>query len=244
MKDSFLCFLQSDLNIGLFEQSCQLASVSLSTFLRTRKRVCVPRMDQALFEKAVGQMEKVLREDPRQQKHAEEAFPRDFLYTRQVINWVSKLTSSPSESLLLAAWGHVIYRWNIPRDKDLQKYPMTTGGYHKWRRALAVLSAEETEKILKDAGYENALCQKVKDLILKTNFPTDPDSQVLEDADCLAFLELKFDEYLPAWDEEKYVRILKGTLEKMTKKARELALAIPYSPEAKQLLQKAIKKDL
>lgn len=189
-------------------------------------------MNQLHFKETITQFQKILQQDPRIEKQG----PRDFIFTQKVVDWISKLTPSPSETLLLAAWGHVLYRWNIPRDT----HPMTTGGYHKWRRELTVLSADETEKVLRNSGYGDEVIQKVKDLILKKNFPQDPDSQVLEDADCLAFLELKFDEYIPEWDEVKYVRILKGTLEKMTKKAQELALTIPYSPEAKQLLQKAL----
>lgn len=186
------------------------------------------------MENRVKRLVQGLSEDPR--RAAGKEGPRDLLFTERVVHWIGILQEHPSESLLLAAWGHNLYRWRLPRDS----YPMTTVGYHKWRRAQAVLSADEVSKILEDEAIAAETVQKVRELILKTHFPQDPDSQVLEDADCLAFLELKFEDYIPEWDEEKTVRILKGTLEKMTPRARKLALTIPLKEEAVRFIQKAL----
>lgn len=191
-------------------------------------------------EKAIQRLVQGLSEDPRRAKSGGKEGPRDLLFTERVIHWIGALQEPPSEALLLAAWGHDLYRWRLPRDSQ----PMTTAGYHKWRRAQSVLSADEVSKILKEEGTADETVQKVRDLILKTNFPQDPDSRVLEDADCLAFLELKFEDYIPDWVEAKTVRILKGTLEKMSPQARERALKIPLKGEAVRLIQKAWQKAL
>lgn len=188
------------------------------------------------FKKAVARIKSGLKEDPRTEKVLGIEGARDYLFTDRVVEWISKLAPNPSEPLLIAAWGHILYRWRIPRET----YPMTTIGYHKWRTAQSKLSADETEKIVKEAGYDEKTIARIRELVLKTTFPEDPESRVLEDADCLAFLELKFESYIPEWDEGKYVRILKGTLEKMTSKAKELALTISYSKEGRRLLEKAL----
>jgi hypothetical protein len=122
----------------------------------------------------------------------------------------------------LAAWGHVLYRWRLPRESE----PKTTAGYHKWRRAQSRISADEVETIVTGEGLGSETAAAVRALILKTNFPADPDARVLEDADCLAFLELKLEDYLPEWDEPKLLRILKGTWEKMTPEARTIAAGL------------------
>lgn len=194
----------------------------------------VPGVEASIRKIADG-----LQQDPRIEKIEKaggKEGPREFLFTQRVVAWIGRLALQPSDALLLAAWGHVFHRWNLPRET----YPKTTAGYHKWRRAQAVLSADETEKILRQEGVAEETVRKVRDLILKTNFPQDAESQHLEDADCLAFLELKFDQYISEWDEDKTIRILKGTLEKMSAAAQRQALTLAHSPEAERLLKKAL----
>lgn len=187
------------------------------------------------FQKAITKIQEGLKKDPRWESFQGREGGRDELFTQRVVEWIQKLESSPSEILLLAAWGHTQNRWTLERST----YPMNTKGYHQWRFAQSKLSANEAEKILRDCGYNDEIVQKVCTLILKSNFPKDPDSQVLEDAACLAFMEMKYESYIPEWGEEKYIRILKGTLEKMTPRAQTLALKISYSPAGRQLLEKA-----
>jgi len=185
---------------------------------------------------AIERIRRGLEEDPRRETVGGEEGPRDLLFTKRVVAWIERLEPHPSEALILAAWGHDLHRWRLPRDSQA----MTTAGYHKWRRAQAVLSSDEVSKILKTEGIQDSEIGRVRDVILKTRFPDDPDSRILEDADCLAFIELKLESYLSEWDEAKTVRILKGTLEKMTPKAREFALKIPLSQEAVRLLKLAL----
>jgi len=174
------------------------------------------------FEKAVEAIRKGLAEDPRIERVGGKDGPRDLLFTERVVEWVGRLSLRPSQALLLAAWGHVLYRWRLPRESE----PKTTAGYHKWRRAQSRISADEVETIVTGEGLGSETAAAVRALILKTNFPADPDARVLEDADCLAFLELKLEDYLPEWDEPKLLRILKGTWEKMTPEARTIAAGL------------------
>jgi hypothetical protein len=117
---------------------------------------------------------------------------------------------------------------------------MNKPGYRKWRDACAAHHAEATGKLLKEQGYDEVEVNKVSDLILKKNWPADPEAQTLEDADCLAFLEMKLANYVDEWEPEKAVNILRKTLRKMTPQARELAITIDLDHLAAELLQKAI----
>jgi hypothetical protein len=187
------------------------------------------------LQSAIDRIQAGLSEDPRLERVGSEEGPRDLLFTRRVVDWVKRLTPAPSDALILAAWGHVLDRWTLPRDS----HPKTTAGYHKWRKALDLISADATSKTLREENIGEETIARARDLILKKNFPSDPGARVLEDADCLAFLELKFESYLDEWDEAKTVRILRGTLEKMTPNAREMAAQIPLPEKALALLKKA-----
>lgn len=187
-------------------------------------------------ERSIARIEAGLAQDPRVERVGDEDGPRELLFTRRMVAWIKKLSPQPSDALLLAAWGHVLDRWTLPRDS----HPKTTSGYHKWRRALDVISADAVTKILREENIGEEIVERTRGLILKKNFPADPESQILEDADCLAFLELKFENYVDEWDEAKTIRILRGTLEKMTPRAQEMASQIPLSKKAASLRQKAI----
>jgi hypothetical protein len=162
--------------------------------------------------------------------------PRELLFAQCVYEWVNKLNPDASEPLLLAARTHTLCRWEVPRSE----FEMNKPGYRKWRDACATHHAEVAEKLLKGQGYEDAIISQVLGLILKKNWPVDLQAQTLEDADCLAFLEMKLADYVDEWEPEKAVNILRKTLRKMTPQAHELAATIDLDPRAAELLQKAM----
>ncbi len=187
------------------------------------------------FDKAIKRIDEANSEDPRTQRVDGSDAPRELLFARRVYAWVEKLVELPSELLLLAARAHTIRRWMIERNR----YPMNTAGYHEWRNALAAYHAAETERILTAVGYPAEKIARVRSLILRENWSADGEGRALEDADCLAFLELKLPDYRDQWDEEKAVRILKGTLRKMTPQAVTFAQELAFAPQERRLLKMA-----
>lgn len=185
---------------------------------------------------AVNRFDEIHRQDPRQVEFRGETYPREYLHAVKLSEWVTTLCPQASPELRIAARCNALRRWEIPRDT----YPRTTAGYHKWRKALQKFHAAAAEPILREEGFGEAEIQRVRSLILMENFPRDPETQVLEDADCLTFLETKFHNYLAEWDEGKTVRILKGTLKKMSPAAKDAAVRLPLSPAARALIQKAL----
>ncbi|HSG06292.1 MAG TPA: DUF4202 family protein, partial [Nitrospiria bacterium] len=97
-------------------------------------------------------------------------------------------------------------------------------------------SAKWTGEILQRVGYPEETIKTVQKLISREVPPDDPDAQLLEDADCLAFLEIKLDQYLTAWDDEKMERILYGTWRKMSPKARDTAQTLSLDPRIKKMI--------
>lgn len=111
--------------------------------------------------------------------------PRELLYAKRLSNQVETLCESPSEHLRLAARSQHIMRWKIPRDA----YSMDKKGYLEWRSKLKLYHATISSKILLEVGYDENTIELVKNIILKKNFPDDPEARVIEDSLCLMFLK-------------------------------------------------------
>jgi len=192
-----------------------------------------PSSDTRLL-RAIDAFDRVNGLDPRRQRFEGREQPRELIFSERVTHWLLRLAPDASDTARLAARGHTLRRWEIPRDR----YPGDTAGYHAWRDATAAHSAGAAEALLRPIGYPDELILRVGRLIRRKDFPLDSDAQLLEDADCLAFLELKLIDYLDRWDEEQLARILHGSWMKMSGRARALARQAPLDPRVGPLLQR------
>ena len=184
------------------------------------------------LETILDEFDQMNRQDSRAQIFEGVSHPREWIFAQRVSAWIGRLDTKSSEAVDLAARSHTICRWEIPRNR----YAADTPGYHEWRAATAKHSAQIAADILKRYDYTDTEIHRVSQLITREVSPTDPDAQLLEDADCLAFLELKLSGYLSQWDETKLMRILRGTWSKMSPAARRLAGGLSYPKEAKKFL--------
>lgn len=187
------------------------------------------------FSEAIKEIDSANREDPRSETVDGRPQPRELLFAQRVYRWVEQLAENPSEELLLAARAHTLRRWLIPRDK----YPKTTAGYHKWRDALAQFHADEAETILRTVGYSDEMIRKITAFITKKNWPEDKEACVLEDADCLVFLETKLADYMDEWEESKAMRILRRTIRKMTPAGRKRVSELKLGAREQELVRRA-----
>jgi hypothetical protein len=192
----------------------------------------------ARFAAAVRRFDEANAQDPNRIREGESEIPREWAYSRWLSGWVDRLAPSASEALRLAARCQHLCRWLIPRDA----YPLTRGGYLRWREELRRFHAAKAGEILQEVGYSAATIHQVQDLVLKKHFPADPESCVLEDALCLVFLERQLADLARRSDEAKVVNALQKSWKKMTPAAREIALRLPYGPEERRLLDKALLK--
>jgi len=184
--------------------------------------------------RALDTFERVNGLDPRRQRFQGVDRPRELVFSERVSHWLLRLAPDASETVRLAAAGHTLRRWDIPRDR----FPYDTAGYHAWRDATAAHSAGAVEALLRPLNCPDELLRRVGRLIRKELPHGDTDAQLLEDADCLAFLELKLADYLDRWDDEQLARILRGTWTKMSQRARALARRIPLDPRIGPLLER------
>lgn len=161
--------------------------------------------------------------------------PKEFLYSQRLYEQVLNLDAEAGETLRLAARSQHIQRWKIPRDS----YPMTKPGYLEWRANLKTFHANTVGRILEEVGYNPETIERVKELVLKKN-PKDPDAQTLEDALCLVFLQWQLDEFIAKHDDAKTINALRKSWGKMSERGRSVALKLPLSGRASELVAKAL----
>jgi hypothetical protein len=77
-------------------------------------------------------------------------------------------------------------------------------------------------------------------LNLKKQFGHDPDCQILEDALCLVTLQYQLSDLVAKTEPAKMMGILQKTWKKMSKPARDYALALPFSETEKRLIEQAL----
>jgi hypothetical protein len=188
------------------------------------------------FFDAIHRFDEENSKDPTHIEHGGKTYSRELHYAQRLTEWVKRLQPNPSEELLLAARCQHICRWMIPRNT----YEMNRVGYLKWRNDLKKFHAEKAGAILSEIGYPDDFIVKVQDLNLKKHLTTDPQSQTLEDALCLVFLEDQFAEFATRTDREKTIGILQKTWAKMSEQGRAEALKLPLEDSAKQLIQEAL----
>jgi|SRR5687768_12721364 len=162
--------------------------------------------------------------------------PKEQAHAEMVSEWVRRLRPDAGEPLLLAARAHHIKRWEIPRES----FPDGRQGYLAWRRALHDFHAAELRKILEAQGYDELVISRAEAIVHKRNLWTDPDVQALEDALCLVFLEMQFDQLAAKLDDAKMIEVLRKTLRKMSEPAKSAALRLPLTSEQRAQLEIAL----
>jgi hypothetical protein len=187
--------------------------------------------DAKKFEAALLRFDAENSRDP----NSENSQPRELLYAKRLTDWVLRLEPNASEELRLAARCQHICRWQSPREN----YPMTRAGYLKWRADLKKFHAQKSGEILREVVYDEKTILRVQELNLKKNFPNDPETQILEDALCLVFLEFQLTDLAAKTAEDKTINALQKSWAKMSEAARAEALKLNYGEREKILLQRA-----
>lgn len=193
---------------------------------------------EARFKKTLEDFDAINKEDPNQELVNGQSFPKELIYGIRMSEMLMETYPDSGELLRLAARCQHIKRWAIPRED----YPMDRKGYLLWRTRLKQFHGEMAGKIMEQNGYSEEDIKKVDDLLNKRRLKTDPETQALEDVICLVFLKYYFKEFIHKHEHEesKLVGILQKTWNKMSVKGKEKALSMPHSPEAKDLLNKAL----
>ena len=161
---------------------------------------------------------------------------RELVYAQRLTAWVLRLNPSASETLRIAARGQHVRRWTIPRSR----YAMNRQGYLRWRETLKTFHAETVAGLMREAGYAEDDIERVRRLMSKRELGQDPDTQTLEDALCLVFLEAQFADLRRKEPEAKMIEILQKTWKKMSAQGRAEAMRLPFGAEEREVLERAL----
>jgi hypothetical protein len=162
--------------------------------------------------------------------------PKELAHAEMMTAWVRRLDPDCSDEQLLAARAHHLRRWSVPR----ASYPEGRSGYLRWRTALKAQHAAEVGEILREAGYDDAVAERVGRIVRKQGLGHDPAVQTHEDALCLVFLETQFDELAERLGDDKTIEVLRKTAAKMSPAGLAAAGTLELSPAAADLLARAL----
>jgi len=193
-------------------------------------------MDDARFKQAIEAFDRANSEDPQLELSGGVPRPRELVAAERLSAWVLRLEPAPSEALQLAARCQHIRRWVVPRSQ----FPSGRVGYLQWRTQLGRFHADTATHILEEVGYDRPTIDAVRRINLKQGLHSNPDSQTMEDALCLEFLEFEFDEFLAKYSEDKIIEILRKTWKKMSERGHQAALGLTFGPAAQALIALAL----
>ena len=154
--------------------------------------------------------------------------------------WLVRLAPNAPELLRLAARCQHLERWKVPRSS----FPTGRAGYLAWRKELYGKQAECARKLLLHAGVEPLEAHNAATWISKTGLQINPNTQLLEDAACLVFLENEIAGFAAQhadYPREKFIGIIQKTWRKMSSVAREAALGLTLQSGISDLVKEAIK---
>ena len=158
--------------------------------------------------------------------------PWEIVHAERMTDWVLRLRPEASEALRIAARGQHVRRWTIPRER----YPQGRAGYLKWRETLKAFHADTVAGLMHEAGYAEEDLARVRRLMSKRELGGDAQTQTLEDALCLVFLETQFADLRGKTPEDKMRDIVRKTWAKMSPPARAAALTLPLPADDRRAL--------
>lgn len=175
------------------------------------------------FKEAIARFDAANAEDPNKEVFEGKEHPKELLYAQRMTTWLDKYEPNASEALQLATRAQHICRWKIPRSE----YPLGRTGYNNWRTTLAKYHGDIAAAMMKQVGYDENMCERLKALLMKDRIKlAGHDGQTLEDVICLVFLEFYFVPFAPQCNEPKLIGIVRKTWRKMSERGRDTALTL------------------
>jgi hypothetical protein len=192
--------------------------------------------DVARYDRAIAAFDAANARDPTVLTVNGVERPKELVFAERLSAWVARLEPDASEPLRLAARCQHLRRWEIPRTS----YPDGRIGYLEWRKELSRFHARSAAAILTAEGYDATTIEHVSRINQKKSMKLDADVQVMEDALCLSFLEFEFAEFAAKHADDKIVDIVQKTWRKMSDRAHQVALTLPFEGHAKTLVLRAL----
>ncbi len=195
-------------------------------------------MKASKLEQVIELIDEANSADPRVEVHGGRAWPKEQIYGIRMMEWVQRLDPLANDALLIAARAQHIRRWEIPRSD----YPEGKAGYYQWRTFLYTWHGEQAGALMEQIGYEPQAIEAMQAAMQKKNLRTNSNTQCLEDAAALVFLENHSTEFAERDDmnEEKLIKIIQMTWGKMSEAGQQAALELVLPDGVAALVGKAL----
>ena len=167
--------------------------------------------------------------------------PAELVYADRMEAWLVRLGPNAPELLRLAARCQHLERWSVPRNS----FPEGRAGYLSWRKDLYGRQAERARELLLQACVEAREAEDAATWISKTGLKINPNTQLLEDAACLVFLENEIAGFAAQhadYPRAKFLGIIQKTWRKMSLAAREAAHGLSLPQGIAELVMEAVQK--
>ena len=158
--------------------------------------------------------------------------PLALVHGELAAEWVGVLAPQADPLVLLAARGHHLRRWEMPRTS----YPAGKAGYLKWKRDQRARHAREVGELLAVAGFSADEIAQVQAMVLRHG----PGGQLVEDAACLVFIETQLAAVATQLDHAHLVEVIRKTAKKMSPSALAAVARIPLGAAEQSLLAAAL----
>ncbi len=181
-------------------------------------------MTQQRYQSAIAAFDKANSEDPNLEVSNGKEYPKELLYAQRMTEMQEIYAPEASETVKLAVRAQHIQRWKSPRSD----FAMDRQGYLQWRSGLYKFHAETAGNLMKSVGYDDETIARVQANIGKKGMKINPETQLTEDVAGLVFIQyymFAFATSHPEYDEDKWIKIIKKTWQKMSPRAHEFALA-------------------
>jgi hypothetical protein len=182
------------------------------------------QIDHQCFERAIALFDAANALDPNKEMVDGQESPKELLYAQRMTEMLNRFAPDASEAVCLACRAQHIQRWKSPRSD----FPMTTDGYQQWRTALYKFHADTAGELMREAGYEDEVIERVKRIVGKRGLKVNPETQMMEDVVALTFIEhymAGFAAKKGDYSEEKWLVIIRKTWKKMSDSGRSFAVS-------------------
>lgn len=167
--------------------------------------------------------------------------PLDFepMHAKLTLKRLLELKPEADEALRIAALAHDIDRavTGITETYDLKDYSKLD----EFKAEHAKRSAEIISNLMKKFGYGKKEIEKVHRLVLNHEIGGDEETNVLMDADSIAYFDYNIGRYFKKNGKERTKNKVKFMFKRLSKKAKEIVKGIDFKEkEVKKLFQEAV----
>ena len=166
--------------------------------------------------------------------------PNDTIHSQSTLKWLLVLKPNADRALQIAALGHDIDRGvSKITDKSLENME----NYEQKRIEHSIRSAKAISDLLKKYNFEKKFIDKVYCLVERHETGGDEESDILRDADSIAFFEYNIPIYFERYGKERTLYKIRYMFNRVSDRAKNIIKTIKYhDKEINDLVKEALTK--